>query len=135
MQEERKAPRMRKSAKVTLTVVATVGLAACGRRRPDPCEAATFNQQACQEAIDRGGYYWQGSWVPMSYHYPYPYYFDSYRGYVSRGGTVASAPSTSYAGSRYADPPSGAGHSSGSSSPSVQRGGFGASGAGHGAGG
>jgi len=134
MQEERKAPRMRKSAKVTLTVVATVGLAACGRRRLDPCEAATFNQQACQEAIDRGGYYWRGSWYPMTYHYPYPYYYDSYRGYVSRGGTVASAPSTSYAGSRYADPPSGAGHSSGSLSPSVQRGGFGSSGAGHGAG-
>ena len=30
---------MRKSARVTLTVVAVVGLGSCGRRRPDPCEA------------------------------------------------------------------------------------------------
>ena len=133
MQEERKAPHMKKSAKVTLTIVATVGLAACGRRRLDPCEAASFNQQVCQDAIDRGGYYWQGSWVPMTYHYPYPYYFDSYRGYVSRGGKVTTVPSTSYSGSRYASPGGGAGQSSGSS-PGVTRGGFGSSGAGHGAG-
>ena len=123
---------MKKSATITLTVVAAAGLAACGRRHPDPCVAATFNQQACQEAIDRGGYYWQGSWYPMSYHYPYPYYFDSYQTYVSHGGRVTSAPAGSYAGSRYASGTT-AGHSSGSSS-GVVRGGFGSTGAGHGAG-
>ncbi|HEY2014053.1 MAG TPA: hypothetical protein VGH38_11170 [Bryobacteraceae bacterium] len=120
---------MKKSARITLTVVATVGLAACGRRHPDPCVAGTFNQQACQEAIDRGGYYWQGSWYPMTYHYPYPYYFDSYRGYVSRGGRVVSEPTTSYAHSA-----AGTGQSHGSSSSGVTRGGFGSTGAGHGAG-
>jgi hypothetical protein len=124
---------MKKSVKVTLTVVATIGLASCGRRRLDPCEAASFNQQVCQDAIDRGGYYWQGSWVPMTYHYPYPYYFDSYRRHVSSGGRVTTAPSTSYSGSRYATP-GGGGHSSGSSSSGVTRGGFGSSGASHGAG-
>ena len=46
---------MKKSAKVSLTVVAVIGLASCGRRRMDPCEASYFSQQACKEAIDRGG--------------------------------------------------------------------------------
>ena len=118
---------MKKSAKVTLTVVAVVGLASCGRRRMDPCVSSSFNQQACQEAIDRGGYYWQGSWFPMTYHYPYPYYYDSYRGYVSRGGRMYTAPSGAYTHSGASAPSSG--------SPSgVTRGGFGSIGAGHGAG-
>lgn len=123
---------MKKSAQITLTVVAAVGLAACGRRRLDPCQSASFNQQACQEAIDRGGYFWGGSWYPMSYGHPYPYYYDSYRGYVSRGGKVTTAPATSYSGSKYA---SGGGSSGSSSSSSgVTRGGFGSTGSGHGAG-
>ena len=37
-----------------------------------------------------GGYYWGGSWVPMVYSYPYPYYYDHYRYnnayYGSNGG-------------------------------------------------
>ncbi|MBZ5620892.1 MAG: hypothetical protein LAQ69_19505 [Acidobacteriia bacterium] len=119
---------MKKSARVTLTVVAVVGLASCGRRRMDPCQPASFNQQACQEAIDRGGYYWQGSWFPMVYHYPYPYYYDSYRGYVSGGGRVYSAPAGAYSHSTASGP------SSSPSSSGVQRGGFGSTGAGHGAG-
>ena len=35
---------MKKSAKVTLTVVAAMGLASCGRPRTDPCEPAYFNE-------------------------------------------------------------------------------------------
>ena len=104
---------MKKSAKVTLTVVAVVGLASCNSRHPDPCEAATFNEQACQQAVQSGGYYYNGSWFPMAYHYPYPYYYDSYRGYVSSGGVVRSDPATSYSGT------------------GVVRGGFGTTGAGH----
>ena len=111
---------MKKSAKVTLSVVAAVGLASCGRGRRDPCQAEYFSDMACQEAVSSGGYYWGGSWYPMVYHYPYPYYFDHYRTYVGGGGRVFSAPAGSY--SR----PSG--------SPGVQRGGFGSTGAGHGAG-
>ena len=117
---------MKKSARVTLTVVAVVGLASCGRRRMDPCSPATFNQQACLEAVDSGGYYWQGSWYPMTYHYPYPYYYDSYRGYVSSGGRIYSAPSGAYSHSGASAPSS--------SSSGVVRGGFGSTGAGHGAG-
>ncbi len=113
---------MKKSARVTLTVVAAAGLASCNRPRADPCEAATFNEQACQEAVRDGGYYWRGTWVPMMYHYPFPYYYDSYRGYVARGGPVHAAPAEAYS-------------HSGTASPGVVRGGFGATGAGHGAGG
>ena len=110
---------MKKSAHITLTLAAAMGMAACGRNRPDPCEAATFNEQACNEAVRNGGYYYGGSWVPMAYRYPYPYYYDMYRGYTSRGGSVASAPSGSYAA-----PASG-----------VTRGGFGSTGASHASGG
>ena len=109
---------MRKPVRVTLTVVATVALAGCSRRRLDPCDSATFNEMACQEAVQNGGYYWGGSWYPMYYSHPYPYYYDQYHSYVVRGGSVVSAPGASYAR------PSGG----------VVRGGFGATGEGHGAG-
>lgn len=109
---------MRKPVRVTLTVAAAVALSCCSRRRVDPCDSASFNEMACQDAVRGGGYYWGGSWYPMQYSQPYPYYFDHYRSYVSRGGTVVSAPGTSYAR------PAG----------SVVRGGFGATGVGHGAG-
>jgi hypothetical protein len=106
-----------------LTVVAAMGLASCSRRR-DPCEAGSFNEMACQDAVRSGGYYYGGSWYPMSYHYPYPYYYDHYRTHVSSGGRVLGAPAGSYA-----RPSGGA-----TSSPGVTRGGFGSIGAGHGAG-
>ena len=111
---------MKRSSKVTLTVVAVMGLASCSRRR-DPCQQSYFNEQACQDAVRSGGYYWNGGWVPMTYSYPYPYYYDSYRSYVSRGGRVYGN------GGSYARPSAG--------SPSAVRGGFGSTGAGHGAGG
>src|SRR5436305_14885091 len=87
---------MKKSAKVTLTIVAAVGLAWCGRRCMDPCEAAAFDERACQDAVAFGGYYWQGSWFPMRYSQPYPYYYDSYRTYSQRGGKHYGAPSGTY---------------------------------------
>ncbi len=114
---------MKKSTQVTLTLVAAMGLAGCGRRL-DPCDSATFNEQACQAAVNGGGYWWNGSWVPMRYSHPYPYYYDSYRGFVSRGGVVNAAPGRTYGR------PSGSSHS-----PSVSRGGFGSIGGGHGIGG
>ena len=113
---------MKKSAHVTLTLVAAMGMAACNRNRPDPCEAATFDEQACNQAVRNGGYYYHGAWVPMAYRYPYPYYYDMYRGYLSRGGSVATTPSGSYAAP--------AGTSSG-----AVRGGFGSTGASHASGG
>src|SRR5258708_40201304 len=83
---------MKKSARVTLTVVAAVGLASCGRSRRDPCGQASFNEMACQDAVRSGGYYYGGSWDPMAYSYPYPYYYDHYRTYVSSGGRVVGGP-------------------------------------------
>ena len=111
---------MKKSTKVTLTVVAAMGLASCGRSRPDPCEQGSFNEMACQDAVRSGGYYYGGSWYPMVYSNPYPYYYDHYRTYVSGGGRVVGAPAGSYAR------PGGA-----TSSPGVERGGFGSTGAAH----
>jgi hypothetical protein len=118
---------MKRSTKVTITAVAAMGLAMCGRRRMDPCTPGTFNEMACQDAVRSGGYYWQGSWFPMTYSYPYPYYYDSYHRYVSSGGTVISAPGRSYGR------PGTVASSSGSSS-GVERGGFGSTGSGHGSG-
>jgi len=123
---------MKKSAKVTLTVVAAMGLTACSRRHPDPCEAANFDAVACGDAVRNGGYYWGGSWYRMSYHYPYPYYYDAYRTYVSRGGVVTAPPAGVYArpGASVSSPAGSSSHPGG-----VVRGGFGSTGAGHATGG
>jgi hypothetical protein len=109
---------MRKSSKITVAVVAAMGMTACNRERVDPCEAATFNEQACNDAVRNHGYHYRGAWVPMYYSHPYPYYYDSYRGYVARGGAVRSATPNVYS----APSP----HSSG-----VSRGGFGSTGSSH----
>lgn len=106
---------MKRSVHVSLTVVAAIGLASCGRRGPDPCAAQTFNELACQEAVNGGGYYYNNTWYPLRYSHPYPYYYDSYRGYVAHGGAVHAEP-----GVHYGRPASG-----------VSRGGFGATGEGH----
>ena len=115
---------MKKSAKVTLTVVAAVGLASCGRSRRDTCDQTSFNEMVCQDAVRSGGYYYGGSWYPMVYRYPYPYYYDSYRTHISQGGRVYSAPAGTYAR------PGG-----GSSSSGITHGGFGSTGAAHSSGG
>jgi hypothetical protein len=107
---------MRKSVQVTLTLVVGVALSACGPKRADPCDAATFDDQACRDAVAKGGYYWGGSWYPVNYSHPYPYYYDSYRAYIANGGTSVAAPAGSYS------PAAG----------SVERGGFGEAGATHG---
>jgi hypothetical protein len=127
---------MKKSAKVTLSMVAAVGLASCGRSRRDPCESQYFSEMACQQAVQDGGYYWGGSWYPMRYSYPYPYYYDHYHTYVSRGGHVYSSPSTSYVKpSTGPGKTFGTGGSGSSASPGgTVRGGFGSTGSGHGAG-
>ncbi len=108
---------MKKSAQVTLTVVAAMGLAACNRHR-DPCQAQSFDSTACEQAVRSGGYHYGGTWHPMHYGHPYPYYYDSYQSHVARGGTVRPAPAGSYA----------------APASSTTRGGFGSTGAGRGMG-
>jgi len=82
---------MKKSASVTLTVVAAVGMSARAQQRPDPCDALTFNEQACQRAVQKRGYCWDGKFVRMTYHNPFPYYYDSYQDYVSQGGVALAS--------------------------------------------
>lgn len=82
---------VKKSAAVTLTVVATMGIAARAQG-PDPCDAASFSPKACQRAIHRRGYCEQGTWLPMSYPQHYPYYYDLYQNFVSNGGVVNGVP-------------------------------------------
>ena len=120
---------MKRSSQVTLTVVAAIGLAGCSRRY-DPCDERSFDATACADAVRSGGYYWNGSWVPMSYGHPYPFYYDAYRTRIDHGGTVISTPGA------YAQP--GQRFGTGGTAPSsggVTRGGFGSTGAGHGSGG
>ncbi len=105
---------MRRSFRVSLTVVTGVALMSCGRRALDPCAARTFNAQACQDAVRGGGYYWNGAWFPMIYSHPYPYYYDSYQSYHGPSGGASSGV--------YARP----------GSSSVERGGFGSTGEAHG---
>src|SRR5665811_315100 len=114
---------MKKSTKVTLTVVAAVGLASCGRSRRDPCEQGSFNEMACQDATRSGGYYYGGSWYPMMYRYPYSYYYEHCLMHVSNCARVMSAPGGSSARPLRV-----------ASSAVVTDGRFGSIGAGHGAG-
>jgi hypothetical protein len=76
---------MKKSVGVGLTVLAAFGVSARAKQL-DPCAAATFNEVACQAAIQNRGYCWNGRWVRMKYRQPYPYYFDVYDEFVATGG-------------------------------------------------
>jgi hypothetical protein len=82
---------MKKSIGVSLTILAAFGVSARAERRLDPCAAATFNDQACQEAVQNRGYCWNGRWVRMKYRQPYPYYFDVYDEFVAVGGVTTPA--------------------------------------------
>ena len=85
------AATLKKSARVTLTVVAAVGWAARAQQAPNPCEPANFNEKACQAAVKSHGYCSGGAWVQQPYQ-KYPYYYDLYQVYASAGGIVNAAP-------------------------------------------
>jgi hypothetical protein len=123
---------MKRSSKVTLTVVAAMGLAGCARRY-DPCDSQYFNAVACSDAVQGGGYFWHGTWFPTRYQYAYPYYYDSYQRHVSGGGRVFGTPPGTYAHPA-AVGGAAAGGVSAPSGGTVTRGGFGSTGSGHGAG-
>jgi hypothetical protein len=82
---------VKRSSSIRLTVVAAVGIAAHGEPRLDPCAASSFSQQACEAAIQNRGYCWNGRWVNLKYHYPFPYYYDAYLEYTAAGGVVNPA--------------------------------------------
>jgi hypothetical protein len=81
-----------KSARIVLTVVAAMGMAARGQQGPDPCDAATFNAKSCKTAVRHNRFCSGGAWVPMTYQQPYPYYYDSYQAYLAGGGVVSPLP-------------------------------------------
>jgi hypothetical protein len=82
---------MKKSARVTLTLVATIGCA-YSQQPADPCSARSFNPAVCQTAVKRHGYCDGTAWVPRTYQ-GYPYYYDIYQAYTATGGIVIQAPS------------------------------------------
>jgi hypothetical protein len=100
--------------KRSLVVFAALGLAACRKQIPDPCEPETFNNLACEEAVRRGGYYSHGTFVPRIYPQLYPFYYSRYGTYVTGGGISRPSPAGSYA----------------APAPGVTRGGFGVTGSG-----
>jgi hypothetical protein len=82
---------LKRSATVRLGILAVIGLSAGAQQRPDPCAAANFNEQACQAAIQRSGYCWNGRWVSLKYRNPFPYYYDAYQEFTANGGVVNMA--------------------------------------------
>jgi hypothetical protein len=108
---------MKRSAKVTLTLIAAMGL---GERAEsgvtgaiDPCDAATFNPKSCKTAVQTRRYCApDGQRLPVIYAQSYPYYYDQYQAHLTQGGAVNPAP-TQRCGN------------------SSSHGGFGATGAGH----
>jgi len=120
---------MRKSVQVTLTLAAAMGVAARAQSPPDPCGAATFNEQACQKAVRASGYCWNGKWIRLKYRYPFPYYYDLYADYMAQGTLVIPAEvGTCHTSLAAILGTHRGGHG-------VSHAGFGATGAGHGAGG
>ncbi len=105
---------MRRSASVTLTLVAALG-AARAQQAGDPCDAATFNAKVCKAAVHSGGYCGQGARTKVTYSHPYPYYYDFYQNYISQGGVVSASSAVICSHGSW-----------------VTRGGFGATGSGHG---
>jgi hypothetical protein len=81
---------VKRSASVTLTVVAVMGIGARAQQGQDPCGPANFNPKVCQAAVRQRGYCSQGVWVPADYPQPYPFYYGLNQIYLSQGG-VASA--------------------------------------------
>ena len=77
---------MKKSARVTLTVLAAVG-GAYAQQPPNPCGPNSFNPAACQAAVRFHGYCDGATWVPQQYQ-KYPYYYGLYQAYASAGGIV-----------------------------------------------
>ena len=119
--------RSRRSRRIPLTIVpalaALAGSGACSHNSVyDPCEQASYVQTACDSAVARQGYFYNGTWYPHAYPYAALYYYNRYTGFVSGGGRVRSISPTVYVPHPSAP----------AARPSVVRGGFGSIGAGHG---
>jgi hypothetical protein len=89
-------PPNKKTAMISLTVVAMAGPLLGAPPRQDPCGTITFTEDVCEQAIQDGGYFWYGKWVRMKYSQPYPYYYDLYQQYLANQGLPATVPPDAY---------------------------------------
>jgi len=91
---------MKKSASIKLVFVNTLvlGVSAFDAAPPpvDPCNASTFNQAACEVAVQNRGYHYHGSWIPMVYPNPFLFYYGGYSRLLSSGRPVYAAPQSVY---------------------------------------
>src|SRR4029077_740142 len=89
---ENPAPcRVKKSARVVLTVAGAVGMATRGLEALNPCDASAFNGKACRVAVKHQGYCDGSIWIPTAYSERYPYYYDSYQAYLASGGVTTAS--------------------------------------------
>ena len=84
---------MKKSARVTLTVLAGVASAANAQQPSNPCAPNSFNPAACQTAVKSRGYCDGAAWVPQHFQ-TYPYYSGLNQAYAAGGGVVTPASSS-----------------------------------------
>lgn len=93
-------PLMKKSSSIQLLFLNTIilGATACDDAPPpvDPCSTRTFNQAACEVAVQNRGYHYHGAWIPMLYPSPFGFYSGRYGSYIASGGRVFSAPRSAY---------------------------------------
>jgi hypothetical protein len=80
---------MKKSVRVTLTVLATMACA-YSQQAGDPCGPTSFNPKACKTAVKAHGFCDGATWVAQQYD-KYPYYYGRYQAYLSGGGLVTPA--------------------------------------------
>ena len=80
---------MKKSAGVTLTILAGVACTAQAQQSSNPCVPGSFNPAACRTAVKLHGFCDGGTWVTQRFQ-QYPYYYGLYSSYVAGGGPVDS---------------------------------------------
>jgi hypothetical protein len=102
-------------------LAAVVGVGCSRQPAIDPCEAESYTQVACENAVANRGYWNNGHWYAHAYPFSAMYYSSRYNSYIAGGGRVRRVSPSVYA-PRVSVP----------SRPSVVRGGFGGIGAGHG---
>jgi hypothetical protein len=96
--------RFRTSLLGLLAIVAACSSPAYVAQAPvDPCDAAYYNEPACQQAVSSNGFYFQGAFVPHVYVQPFTYYHSYYGTYRARGGVVHVV-SPSYYSRSYVSP-------------------------------
>jgi hypothetical protein len=122
---------LKRSSAIPLSLVpALAALVSCDSSQPsaaeaDPCLPAAYQQQICEQAVQKQGYYYGGAWYPHVYTMAPLYYYNGYSRYVATGGRVRVLSPSRYS------PSVGEGHAA-MPRTTVVRGGFGGIGGAHG---